>query len=471
MLVMAALLFGVAAPHEARVEERSTYGRVPEEVAAPRQYGEKYCAAFQSDIFRGMDEEEFWADWQDMPMAWHNEFGLGVDPETGEVLSPDAPAHGEREIFGVEEALQLAEGIESDLGLIFTMEFVRSGSNHDPRCGSSARAAYARGCTIVVPGAEARHPFLARLALALTPQLGRYTQLNMYLTPPGGQGFSAHFDTMDVMIVQLSGAKHWWVHGMYMRNPLTSHVNRMDARFKVFDTSYTTLEIPLHKPGDTLYIPRGWIHQATASIRDQNASTSNTPNAAEGGNEPSTHHSLHITVTLPTESNSLYIILSRLLVSNLIPGISHNTAQFALTTLVDLSQMHDEHWTRETLPALLDDPEEAEEACEMLLEGLRELSVRLPDSKAKSLFARAVASASPAMLKYAVRMCFTAVHNVENWRIEELVNTTQPKLPCLPEKPVLGNPDDLYHFQNSDFITIEGGTAEFVFNSVPPGLW
>ena len=32
---------------------------------------------------------------------------------------------------------------------------------------------------------------------------------NVYLTPPGTQGFAPHFDDVDVFILQLEGKKHW----------------------------------------------------------------------------------------------------------------------------------------------------------------------------------------------------------------------------------------------------------------------
>ena len=32
---------------------------------------------------------------------------------------------------------------------------------------------------------------------------------NVYLTPPGTQGFAPHFDDVDVFLLQLEGRKHW----------------------------------------------------------------------------------------------------------------------------------------------------------------------------------------------------------------------------------------------------------------------
>lgn len=37
-----------------------------------------------------------------------------------------------------------------------------------------------------------------------------------YLSPPHSQGFEAHFDWMDGLVVQLRGAKHWTLYAPLM---------------------------------------------------------------------------------------------------------------------------------------------------------------------------------------------------------------------------------------------------------------
>ncbi|MDB5308472.1 MAG: Cupin 4 family protein [Gemmataceae bacterium] len=43
---------------------------------------------------------------------------------------------------------------------------------------------------------------------------------NMYLTPEGAQGFDAHFDTHEVLVLQLEGTKTWRVYGSARTAPL-----------------------------------------------------------------------------------------------------------------------------------------------------------------------------------------------------------------------------------------------------------
>ena len=44
------------------------------------------------------------------------------------------------------------------------------------------------------------------------PRLESFVGTNMYLTPPGTQGFAPHYDDVEVFILQLEGKKHWRVY-------------------------------------------------------------------------------------------------------------------------------------------------------------------------------------------------------------------------------------------------------------------
>lgn len=97
---------------------------------------------------------------------------------------------------------------------------------------------------------------------------------NVYLTPPGTQGFPLHYDDIDAFILQLEGKKKWRVYAplnrdaLLPRNPPTTH-------FEPGSHGDPVLEIEI-KPGDVLYIPRGVPHQAEACADE---------------------HSLHVTIS------------------------------------------------------------------------------------------------------------------------------------------------------------------------------
>jgi bifunctional lysine-specific demethylase and histidyl-hydroxylase NO66 len=79
---------------------------------------------------------------------------------------------------------------------------------------------------------------------------------NLYLTPRNGQGFRPHVDTHDVFILQLHGEKEWHVASPSNDLPLAS------AKQGPMDSLPDFRKLTL-RPGDTLYLPRGFPHEAT----------------------------------------------------------------------------------------------------------------------------------------------------------------------------------------------------------------
>ena len=82
---------------------------------------------------------------------------------------------------------------------------------------------------------------------------------NAYFTPPRSQGFAAHYDDHDVLVLQLHGEKRWRVYGEAAKWPRKPMVAPLGADF----LSSRAQELTLHT-GDVLYIPRGFAHEAEA---------------------------------------------------------------------------------------------------------------------------------------------------------------------------------------------------------------
>ncbi|HEU5474989.1 MAG TPA: cupin domain-containing protein [Actinophytocola sp.] len=120
------------------------------------------------------------------------------------------------------------------------------------------------GSTLVLQALHRMWPPLIEFAGQLTQDLGHPVQVNAYLTPADAQGFAAHYDTHDVFVLQLAGRKRWLIHEPVHRDPLRDQpwANRAGA------VSERAGEPPLldHvlEPGDALYLPRGYLHSATA---------------------------------------------------------------------------------------------------------------------------------------------------------------------------------------------------------------
>ena len=68
-------------------------------------------------------------------------------------------------------------------------------------------ARFARGATLVLDHVDRRLAAVGRLCRRLTVETGAMAHANLYVTPPRGQGFRAHYDNADVLILQLHGAK------------------------------------------------------------------------------------------------------------------------------------------------------------------------------------------------------------------------------------------------------------------------
>ena len=122
---------------------------------------------------------------------------------------------------------------------------------------------FAGGATIVLQGLHLNRAATARYCRELEAWLGHPVQANAYLTPRRSQGFPVHHDTHDVFVLQVSGAKRWLVYEPVLELPLKrqrySPATRAPGR--------PSLELTL-RAGDTLYLPRGWLHEALTSDAD-----------------------------------------------------------------------------------------------------------------------------------------------------------------------------------------------------------
>jgi ribosomal protein L16 Arg81 hydroxylase len=125
-------------------------------------------------------------------------------------------------------------------------------------------AEFTAGATIVLQGLHRMWPPLVDFTRELVEELGCPAQVNAYVTPPSSQGFSPHYDTHDVFVLQVSGEKHWVIHAPVHTDPLTDQVwTDHRAAVTAADAGEPVIDRVL-RPGDALYLPRGWIHSATA---------------------------------------------------------------------------------------------------------------------------------------------------------------------------------------------------------------
>jgi len=123
---------------------------------------------------------------------------------------------------------------------------------------------FSQGASIVLQALHRTWPPVADAARDLAADLGHPVQVNAYVTPPQSRGFDDHYDVHDVFVVQVAGEKHWQVRPPVVESPLRDQpwTDRRDD-VRVAAEGPPALDAVL-APGDCLYVPRGWLHSATA---------------------------------------------------------------------------------------------------------------------------------------------------------------------------------------------------------------
>ena len=116
------------------------------------------------------------------------------------------------------------------------------------------------GATIVLQALQLQHPPLADFCRDVERELGYPVQANAYYTPAGAQGFKVHHDTHDVLCLQVEGEKRWLVYAPVLELPLKSQKYSAELG----EPGEPVLDVTM-RAGDTLYLPRGWLHQAMTS--------------------------------------------------------------------------------------------------------------------------------------------------------------------------------------------------------------
>jgi bifunctional lysine-specific demethylase and histidyl-hydroxylase NO66 len=124
-------------------------------------------------------------------------------------------------------------------------------------------AEFTAGATLVLQGLHLSWPPLAEFCRALERELGQPAQANAYFTPRSAQGLPVHHDTHDVFSLQVAGEKRWLVYEPALELPLKEQRYRPELG----DPGDVVHDVTL-RPGDTLYLPRGWLHEAATSSSD-----------------------------------------------------------------------------------------------------------------------------------------------------------------------------------------------------------
>lgn len=121
------------------------------------------------------------------------------------------------------------------------------------------RELHAGGATVILQMTRGSIPRLGLFADRLHAEIGAMVETTVYLTPANSQGFTTHYDTHSVFVLQISGTKRWRLYDVMWELPTLQQTADKFGR----PPGPVRSEIVL-QPGDMLYVPRGLGHDALA---------------------------------------------------------------------------------------------------------------------------------------------------------------------------------------------------------------
>ena len=168
------------------------------------------------------------------------------------------------------------ETLLSVLGAAPTESVLCMKDQHPVTSYGSHALAYLDGCSLIVNHAETVSVGIGSLCAALRTDFP-HAFGNLYATPPSSQAVDAHADDRDVIVVQLEGTKAWKVYGPPPVAFPTHDEQVGKGGRAVPPTAVGDDRVALRatlRAGDVLYIPRGFVHEATTA---EDAASSTSP--------------------------------------------------------------------------------------------------------------------------------------------------------------------------------------------------
>lgn len=121
-----------------------------------------------------------------------------------------------------------------------------------------------KGASVVMNDVDSLTPGLASVSHAIeSAGLGK-AQANVYISWQSHKAFPAHYDTHEVWAVQVEGEKTWNIWEGRADWPIGHPIFRSQDQAHHEQHKGKLRAKILMKPGDLLYLPRGWYHDALA---------------------------------------------------------------------------------------------------------------------------------------------------------------------------------------------------------------
>jgi hypothetical protein len=123
----------------------------------------------------------------------------------------------------------------------------------------------AEGASLIANEVQTLSPPLHDLAAVLGRTFAATIGANVYCSFGGVQAFATHYDTHDVFAIQTEGEKVWKLYANRAENPVSLPDDADLARRMMKEQRGALIQEVHMRPGDVLYLPRGWYHDALAT--------------------------------------------------------------------------------------------------------------------------------------------------------------------------------------------------------------
>ncbi|MGW3957420.1 JmjC domain-containing protein [Streptomyces sp. NPDC004752] len=198
------------------------------------------------------DADSFWSHWRTSP---------GVFVSGGESLSPftlaDIDAALASGFFREPYVEMWADGQRLQASSFTSSRVVGQDAPAGFADEAKIHALLGDGATMLLRCVDQWHAPTRDLLSVLARELRRAVEAFFFVTPAGQPGLPLHRDDADVLVVQVAGSKSWTVHEGPADGAWRAGRVRCDEP-RPAELFHTVL-----RPGETLYIPRGFAHCAT----------------------------------------------------------------------------------------------------------------------------------------------------------------------------------------------------------------
>ncbi|MEM7073077.1 MAG: cupin domain-containing protein, partial [Pseudomonadota bacterium] len=122
-----------------------------------------------------------------------------------------------------------------------------------------------QGASMVLDAVDSLTPGLRQLTNMLEASFSAKAQSNLYCSWQAHKAYATHCDTHDVFAVHFVGEKVWNLWQGRADHPINHPKFKHGSQAEIDQARGASCTQLVMRPGDVLYIPRGWYHDALAS--------------------------------------------------------------------------------------------------------------------------------------------------------------------------------------------------------------